>query len=166
MVQVEKTSVKRGKHGKGVFASENFKKGQTICRLVGTSYRRNEMPAKDNKVTVRFIQMGKGLYLHVNGNADYLNHSCDPNAGLVIKGKTVSLQAIKNIEHGQEVTYDYSTTMDEDEYELQCKCGSPNCRKVIRDFKNLPNNIKHKYIHMGIVPAYVSISGINQKNLP
>ncbi|GEM_PF-839198 len=160
----EETTIKEGKHGKGAFAGKSFKKDQIICKLVGSLHRRNEMPEKDNKKTVRFIQIGRKIYLHVAGNGDYLNHSCSPNAGLVIKGKSVHLQAIKNIKCGEEVTFDYSTTMNEDEYELKCNCGSSNCRKVISDFKYLPNDIQEKYFQLGIVPDYVFRNGMKKKN--
>jgi len=158
MVRLEKLSVKEGKNGKGAFVIDDFKKGQIICSLIGSIHRRNEMPKRDTKVTVRFIQIGKKTYLHVSGNGDYLNHSCNPNAGLVIKGTNVNLKAIKNIKRGKEVTFDYSTTMGEDEYELKCHCGNANCRKKIRDFKYLPVTIQQKYVKLGIVPAHILIA--------
>jgi len=49
------------------------------------------------------------------GVDDFFNHSCDPNAGLQIDGQKVWLVAIKNITQGEEITWDYSTTMDEDD---------------------------------------------------
>ncbi len=113
------------------------------------------MPSKDTKKTVRYVQIGRKSYLHISGNGDYLNHSCNPNAGLVIKGTNVNLKAIKNIKRGDEVTFDYSTTMNEDEYELKCHCGSTNCRKIIRDFKYLPITLQKKYVKIGIVPLYI-----------
>lgn len=155
MASVGKLSVKEGKLGKGAFASDDFKKSQIICTLVGRRYHRNDMPRKDTKKTVRYVQIGRKFYLHISGNGDYLNHSCCPNAGLVIKGTNVKLKAIKNIKRGDEITFDYSTTMNEDEYELTCHCGNANCRKTIRDFKYLPNTIRKKYISMDIVPLYI-----------
>lgn len=62
--------------------------------------------------------------------------------------------AIKDIEKGEEITWDYSTTMDEDIWEMDCNCGSKKCRKRIRDFKYLPKEIKERYVKLGIVPDY------------
>jgi len=155
MVREEKLLVKEGNYGKGAFAADDFKKGQIICALGGSTHQRDEMPKKDTKKTVRYVQIGRKFYLHISGNGDYLNHSCNPNAGLVIKGTNVKLKAIKNIKRGDEVTFDYSTTMNEDEYELSCHCGNTNCRKTIRDFKYLPITIRKKYVRMGIVPLYI-----------
>jgi hypothetical protein len=44
--------------------------------------------------------------------------------------------------------------MDEDEWEMDCKCKSKNCRKRIRDFKYLPKEIQEKYLRLGIIPKY------------
>ena len=67
----------------------------------------------------------------------------------------MALFAVKDIETGQEITWDYSTTLDEDEWELDCACESAACRGRIRDFKHLPKNLQQKYISLGIVPDYV-----------
>ena len=89
------------------------------------------------------------------GLNDFLNHLCNPNSGLKIEGKRVTLIAIKNIKKGKEIKWDYSTTMDEDDWELDCKCGSKNCRKRIKDFKYLPKKLRQKYIKLRIVPEYI-----------
>ena len=65
------------------------------------------------------------------------------------------LVAIKNIQKGEEITLDYSTTMDEDDWELDCQCPSKNCRKKIRDFKYVPKEVQRRYIILGIVPKYI-----------
>lgn len=63
--------------------------------------------------------------------------------------------ANKNFKAGEEITWDYSTTMDEDKWEMDCVCQSKNCRKRIKDFKYLPKEIQQKYIKLGIVPDYI-----------
>jgi len=93
------------------------------------------------------------------GIDDFFNHSCEPNAGLVIKEKKIFLKAIKNIKKGSEITWDYSTTMYEaefpDKWEMDCVCGSKKCRQRIVDFKELPKKIQLRYIKAGVVPAYI-----------
>jgi hypothetical protein len=66
----------------------------------------------------------------------------------------VELVALRDIEAGEEVTWDYSTTMFEDDWEIECLCGAYNCRGRIREFRYLPDDIKRKYISFGIVPEY------------
>lgn len=98
---------------------------------------------------------------------DFFNHSCAPNAGLKIDGK-VFLIAIQNIANGDEITWDYSTTMDADDWEMDCNCGSKNCRGRIRDFKYIPQDTQKRYLDLGIVPEYISKNfrkGFVAKNL-
>ncbi len=86
---------------------------------------------------------------------DFVNHSCNPNSGIKVTNRKVILIAIKNIQEGQEITFDYSTTMDEDDWEMDCNCGSQYCRKKIKDFKHLSKKIQEKYIRLGIVPKFI-----------
>lgn len=62
---------------------------------------------------------------------------------------------MRDIKKDEECTFDYSTTMDEDDWEMDCSCGSKNCRHQIRDFKYLPKKLQEKYIEMGIIPDYI-----------
>ncbi|MGD0577135.1 MAG: SET domain-containing protein-lysine N-methyltransferase, partial [Candidatus Staskawiczbacteria bacterium] len=71
----------------------------------------------------------------------FLNHSCDPNCG--VKGK-FQIVAMRDIENGEELTFDYEMTEDSD-WQMQCKCGSKLCRKVIGAYKNMPEFVKEKY---------------------
>lgn len=103
------------------------------------------------------MQIGENLYMGPSGNIDdFFNHSCNPNSGLKINGKKVFLIAIEDIKKDDEITWDYSTTMDEDDWEMDCNCDSKNCRGRIRDFKYLPSDIQKRYLDLGIVPEYIS----------
>ena len=105
--------------------------------------------------TTLAVQIGPDLYIGASGKADdFVNHSCDPNAGLLIDGTHVRLVAIREIAQGEQITFDYSTTMDEDDFEFDCRCGSPACRGRIRDFKYLPAELRFRYFRLGIVPKY------------
>jgi hypothetical protein len=105
--------------------------------------------------TTLALQIGPDLYMGESGQADdFVNHCCEPNAGMRIDGTEVRLIAIKEIKPGQQISFDYSTTMDEDDFEFDCLCGSPNCRGKIRDFKHLPAAIRKQYADLGVVPIY------------
>lgn len=144
------------KTGKGVFADRFFKKGETIFVFGGDFFKHNELPKPYNEIDDHYMQIDKDLYIGPSGSYDdFFNHSCDPNSGIVINGKNVKLIAIKDIEQGEEIAWDYSTTMDEGDWEMECKCGSQNCRGKIRDFKYLPDEVKKKYKDLGIVASYI-----------
>ncbi|WP_345325886.1 SET domain-containing protein [Candidatus Villigracilis proximus] len=61
------------------------------------------------------------------GEGDYVNHSCNPNAGL---SGQIGLVAMRDIEIGEEVCFDYamSDTMPYDEF--NCGCGAYMPRTV------------------------------------
>ena len=144
------------RNGYGVLAGRNFAAGEIICEFRGQLYSRAELPQPYDSVDDHYVQIGDNLYMGPSGEVDdFFNHSCDPNAGLRIDGQKVWLIAIKNIAQGEEITWDYSTTMDEDEWEMECNCGSELCRGKVRDFKYLPTEIQRKYLNLGIVPEYI-----------
>ena len=66
----------------------------------------------------------------------------------------VAEPVIREIAPGEQILFDYSTTMDEDNFEFECLCGSPKCRGRIRDFKHLPMVLRRRYNELGIVPRY------------
>lgn len=57
----------------------------------------------------------------------FLNHSCEPNVG--VQGQIVFV-AMRDIAAGEELTHDWATT-DDDDYELECRCGASVCRRRI-----------------------------------
>ena len=65
----------------------------------------------------------------------------DPNAGIV---RDVFLTAMRDIKKDEEITFDYSV-ITADNWTLECKCGSPRCRKVIGNYIDLSNELKRKY---------------------
>jgi SET domain-containing protein len=142
--------------GKAVFANTDFKQGEEIIEFKGKLFTYEELPVPYDDVEDHYVQIDKNLYMGPSGKIDdFLNHSCNPNSGIKIKGKRVILMAIKDVKKGEEITWDYSTTMDEDDWELNCMCKCKNCRKRIRDFRYLPKDIQQKYIELGIVPKYI-----------
>lgn len=60
--------------------------------------------------------------------ADWINHSCDPNAGL--RGR-VELVAMRRIDRNEEITFDYATSDGSPYDEFECRCGAPACRRRV-----------------------------------
>lgn len=69
------------------------------------------------------------------------NHSCDPNIGL--KGPNIYV-AIRDIKPEEEIVLDYSF-MESDFESFECRCGSPNCRKIITSDDWKIKEIQDKY---------------------
>jgi len=73
--------------------------------------------------------------LHEDHQGGYINHSCEPNVGLLADGVWCAMCDIKK---GEEVTCDYGTFETRPGWTMKCACGVPSCRKLItfEDYKN------------------------------
>lgn len=150
-------TVRKSNNGTGVFAARNFRADEIVIQFYGERLTREELLSSMKEGDGHYMQIGKDLYLGASGGIDdFFNHSCEPNAGVVIEKGRALLVAIKPIPRNTEVTFDYSTTMDDDWEKMECNCARNSCRKYIRDFKYLPDNVRKRYLRMGIVPEYIS----------
>jgi hypothetical protein len=135
---------KSGIQGKGAFATRLIRKGQRIIEYTGEHIDNDEADRRydDAKMkrhhTFLFIVDDKEIIDGaVNGNdAQFINHSCDPNAEAVIEGKRIFIYALRTIRPGEEIAYDYQYERtdehtEEDEKFYKCLCGSPKCRGSI-----------------------------------
>jgi SET domain-containing protein len=152
-------------NGKGVFAQRNFEKDEPIIEFRGELLTHEQLPDPYDPADDHYLQIGKNLYLGPSGGIDDMfNHSCDPNSGVKF-GDKVILVAIKDIYRGEEILFDYSTTLNDEAWEMDCNCGCRNCRGKIRDFKYLPRKVQQKYLNLGIVPDYISESYVKKYGL-
>jgi uncharacterized protein len=125
-------------HGRGVFAQAPILAGETILVFSGPPLTRAEVREEDFH-----LQVGADLYLGASGDADdYVNHSCNPNAGF---RDGLVLVARRDIEPEEEITWDYSTAIDEDDFTgFACCCGAAACRGVVRSFRHLDPDVREQ----------------------
>lgn len=125
-------------HGKGVFARTNILAGEPILIFSGPLLKRAEIREEDYH-----LQVGADLYLGASGEADdYVNHSCEPNAGF---RDGLVLVARRDIGAEEEITWDYSTAIDEEDFPgFACFCGAATCRGVVRSFRYLEPDIRER----------------------
>jgi hypothetical protein len=143
--------------GKSVFAMKDFSRGNSLLEFTGKIISRDEYLEQHDPENNHYLQIDYNRFMGPSGGMDDLiNHSCNPNCGLIYSEDKIILIAIYNIHKNEEITFDYSTTMDEDCWEMECHCGEVNCREVIRDFKYLPYQLKIRYISLGIVPDFIA----------
>jgi hypothetical protein len=118
--------------GQGVFATRCFGKDELLAIFGGHVMPIQEEPVFSDKHSDLALQihddfvLGPKLYDEIE-EADFFNHSCDPNAGF--RGQ-MFLVAMRNIEAGEQVCFDYGMAVS-CEYHLDCLCGTPICRKII-----------------------------------
>lgn len=143
--------------GKGVFADRQFAKGTVLFPFTGPVLPESALPTPYATAEDHYIQVGPKRFMGPSGGIDDLvNHSCDPNAGLVFRSDRIDIVAIRDIPAGEEIAFDYSTTMRDDPWTMRCACGSPTCRGVVAEFARLPDDVKKRYLELGIVPSYVT----------
>lgn len=144
--------------GKGCFATENINKGEKITELVGETVQRNEINKRITEgieVIDDPLQIAEDLFVDLDKPSRFFNHNCDPNAG--IKGKN-ELFALKNISKGEEIAFDYSTTVGKDiKWFMSCKCDSKNCRKKIGNVLTIPKNDLEEYKKKGVLPNFIKM---------
>jgi hypothetical protein len=144
-------------NGTGVFSLEDIRPGDMILQFGGPIFSGAEIPYLSEPVNDYFLQIDDDLYLGPSGEMDdYVNHSCDPNGGLVFSDNGIGMKAISFIPQGSEITYDYSTTMNGFWGKMQCNCNAANCRKTIRNFLDIPDAVQQRYTELGIVPEYIT----------
>ena len=117
----------------GLYANQNIKKGTKIIEYKGKiiSVKQSEVSSKfDNGKAIYLFNINKKYDLDGDfkfNTARLINHSCDPNCEVFGRGLKIWVYAIKNIKKGDELSYDYGFSYDEDYKQFPCKCGSKNC---------------------------------------
>lgn len=118
--------------GLGLFAHAPIKEGETVVIWGGRLFSRADLDvgvARDMSAVPLTDDLYLGLYAQEKGDIDeYMNHSCDPNAGLVDE---VTLVATRDIAPREEVTLDYATFEIDAQWVIPCGCGASICRGVV-----------------------------------
>jgi len=124
-------------HYEGLFATICLKKGTRIIRYIGEKITKDESNRRLEAGNVYIFELND--YYSIDGKtlkntARYINHSCDPNCQAEQINNTIWIVAIKDIQDGEELTYNYG--YDDNEYENNpCNCGAKNCCGYILDRK-------------------------------
>jgi hypothetical protein len=149
--------VKPTRNGSGIFASAEFARGQIIDKIGGRILHHRVLWRRGGSFAANCIRFGPNTYLDPRSDAGrYLNHSCEPNAGIRKRNNQLFLFAVKRIAKGAEIVVDYSTTIgDDDIWTMRCNCGRKSCRKTIRRFGSLPSELQRKCLRSGLVPEYI-----------
>jgi hypothetical protein len=145
-----------GPLGKGVTALKSFPKGAMLMPFVGPRFRASDVVGDKQGIGDRLMQIDRDLYVGPSGGLDdFVNHSCTPNAGLRFFDDTIQLVALRDIQPGEELSWDYSTTLSDTEFYLNCACGTQACRGVVGDFRFLEPELQERYRQLDIVAPYL-----------
>lgn len=109
--------IKDNEHGhKGLFTVYPIMAGRVIIDVVANGTKVDE-PERHS------IETPMGHYLHSSGR--YTNHSCNPTAIVTRHG---TLVALRDLEPGDEITFDYTVSETSITAPFDCDCGAENCK--------------------------------------
>jgi uncharacterized protein len=120
-----------GAKGMGIFARQPIPAGTTVVGFGGHVVDRAELDDLDHETRVHALQIDDDLFIASAppfDDADYVNHSCEPNCGIV---GSVLLVTMRDVAAGEELCFDYAMTDTDDYDEFECWCGMPRCRRVV-----------------------------------
>ena len=128
-------------HGYGVFAARRIRKGTTVIEYLGERVSHDEADARyddkdpnDNHTFLFTVDSKTVIDGGVGGNeARYINHGCDPNCTSTAHSKRIYVEAIRTIQPGEELAYDYQIERDPEDPPnvdeiFACRCGAAKCR--------------------------------------
>jgi hypothetical protein len=105
--------------------------------------RYDAKPADDGHTFLFVVDDDICIDAGVGGNAArFINHKCEANCETIIQDRRVFIEAIRTIEPGEELGYDYQLTWEstDDPEELKlyaCRCGAATCRGTMLDRESL-----------------------------
>lgn len=126
--------------GLGAFAVRRIRKGTRIIEYTGERITPGEADARyDDEAMERHhtflfaVNRRTVIDAAIEGNAArFINHSCAPNCQAVVDEGRIFIEAIRNIQPGVELTYDYAYDLPWSERaKYPCHCGAPACRGTI-----------------------------------
>jgi uncharacterized protein len=128
-------------HGLGVFALRRIRKGTRVIEYLGerishkeADRRYEKKKANDNHTFLFIVDSRTVIDAGAHGNAArFINHTCAPNCESCTQNRRVFIEAIRTIEPGEELAYDYQIEWDETDPPnvdkvFACHCGAANCR--------------------------------------
>ena len=143
-VEVRKSSI----HGRGVYATRTIPKGTRIIEYTGKRIPwKDAMEAPPHLPDEPFHTFYFGLENDEvidagnGGNeARWINHSCEPNCETAEEDLRIFVDALRKIEPGEELFYDYRIVPGERrtkklESQFVCFCGSKKCRGTMLEPK-------------------------------
>ncbi|MFA6024375.1 MAG: SET domain-containing protein-lysine N-methyltransferase [Candidatus Gracilibacteria bacterium] len=131
-------------HGKGVFATEKIPEGKMILEIDDSHIIGD--PTAVPEAEHNYIDSFDGNDILWMEPERYINHSCEPNVYLkTIDGKRKVL-AMKDIQAGDELFFDYRIG-GYGEFTWECHCGASSCSKLCHiDFFKLPSEKQREYL--------------------
>jgi SET domain-containing protein len=134
-------------HNRGLFARIDIPKDAAIIEYVGEKITKAESTRRGLALEARARKTGGAAVYIFTLNSRYdldgaspknparlMNHSCEPNCEAFISRGRIWLHAMRDIQQGEELTFNYGFGLDTWE-DHPCRCGKPSCVGYILDKK-------------------------------
>ena len=131
--------------GSGSFAISKISKGEIVASFGGNVINQSELTNYSTDRVSRSLQLNSDTYLlsgAVPEAGDMINHWCEPNCGIA---GTSSVQTLRDIEIGEELTFDYAMSDSSQYDEFTCACGKDKCREKITGMDWQKKDLQAKY---------------------
>jgi uncharacterized protein len=133
-----------GVHGRGVYTMQFIPKGRRIIEYTGERVSWEAAPDDNDPHTFNFgLENGDVINPEIGGNdARWINHSCNPNCEAIEEDDRILIYAMRNIQAGEELLYDYRMQIDEPitdaaKRKFACHCGASNCRGTMLELQRI-----------------------------
>jgi len=100
-----------------------------IGRIEGRYVRDVALKGYEPDPLPNLFGLAPGLWIDPLPPFSHINHSCAPNAAV---GRRRTIYAISEIPALAEITIDYSTTEADPFWRMACRCGTADCRLLLR----------------------------------
>ena len=132
-----------------------FVDGEFILEYVGEVVSEREFKTRmatryANDTHHYCLHLDGGLVIdghRMGGDGRFVNHSCEPNCEMQkwsVHGlPRMALFALRDINAGEELTYDYNFALFNPSEGQECRCGSDACRGVIGQYCIVLNMLKY-----------------------
>jgi SET domain-containing protein len=110
--------------GFGLFARRQYKRGEFVAEYTGRRISTKEADALSTRYLFEIDENWTVDGSPRSNIARYMNHSCDPNCEADIVDGKILISAIRDIEVGEELTFDYGDEyFDEFIKPIGCRCS-------------------------------------------
>ncbi len=143
-----------GTYGRGIFATAAIAKDTVLIVMGGHILNTEQENSLGELATSNNMDISEEWSFCPTQESDLelmpqhlVNHSCEPNTGFTDQCFMV---AVRDIQAGEQIVYDYAFVMwsaDEStlHFEMECKCETPSCRKLVRETDWMLPELQQKY---------------------
>ncbi len=135
-------------HGIGVIAARDFKEGEMVLIIDDSRVVDDEHPLRPELGEYEYHcdYLAGGLVVLMQSPERHINSNCDPNTYVKTIDGVRHVLALRPIQAGEEVTYDYIINCHGGAV-WQCNCGSPRCRgTIVSSFFEMPLEWQFEYL--------------------